>query len=45
LVPIEYPATSDEGIAHVYHVENWTDPKAAFHDVSFELTKFFIKKI
>ncbi|CAB4477236.1 unnamed protein product [Rhizophagus irregularis] len=32
LVPIEYPATSDEGIAYVYHVENWTDPKAAFHD-------------
>ncbi|CAB5391889.1 unnamed protein product [Rhizophagus irregularis] len=29
LVPIEYPATSDEGIAYVYHVEN---SKAAFHD-------------
>ena len=34
LVPIEYPPTSEEGIAHIYHVENWTDPKAAFHDVS-----------
>ncbi|PKY54269.1 hypothetical protein RhiirA4_501039 [Rhizophagus irregularis] len=32
LVPIEYPATSDEGIAYVYHVKNWTDPKDAFHD-------------
>ncbi|CAB4376014.1 unnamed protein product [Rhizophagus irregularis] len=31
LVPIEYPATSDEGIAYVYYVENWTDPKASFH--------------
>ncbi|PKY54922.1 hypothetical protein RhiirA4_474011 [Rhizophagus irregularis] len=34
LVPIEYPATSDEGIAHMYHVENWTDSKAAFRDQS-----------
>ena len=36
LVPIEYPETSEEGIAYIYHIENWADPKAAFHDVSFE---------
>ncbi|GBC23064.2 hypothetical protein GLOIN_2v1768496 [Rhizophagus irregularis DAOM 181602=DAOM 197198] len=41
LVPIEYPATSDEGIAYVYHVEN---SKAAFHDVNFELIKLFYKE-
>ena len=34
LVPIEYPATSSEEIAYIFNVENWSDPKAAFHDVS-----------
>ena len=34
LVPIEYPETSEEGVAYIYHIENWEDPKAAFHDVS-----------
>jgi hypothetical protein len=45
---IEYPATSDEGIARVYHTTMWKigrDPKAAFHDVSFELIKIFYKEI
>jgi len=36
LVPIEYPEISEKGIAYIYHVENWIDPKAAFHDVSFK---------
>ncbi|CAB4445035.1 unnamed protein product [Rhizophagus irregularis] len=41
LVPIEYPATSDEGIAHMYHVENWTDSKAAFRDWCTYINRIF----
>ena len=33
LFPIEYPDSSDNGIAYVFHVENWTDKKAVFNDV------------
>ena len=44
LVPIEYPATSEERIAYIFHVENWADPKAAFHDVSFEFNMMFHKE-
>jgi len=46
LVPIEYPETSEEGIAYIYHIENWADPKAAFHDVSLNIvSKILYKKI
>lgn len=34
LFPIEYPESSDNGIAYVFHVENWTDKKAVFNDVN-----------
>jgi len=44
LVPIEYPETSEEGIAHIYHIENWADPKAAFHDVSKKYNKLFLEE-
>jgi len=33
LVPIEYPSTSEEGIAIIYHVEGWSNKEAAFTDV------------
>lgn len=33
LFPIEYPDSSDNGIAYIFHVENWTDKKAVFNDV------------
>ena len=33
LFPIEYPDTSNDGIAYVFHVENWTDKKAVFNNV------------
>ncbi|CAG8534542.1 13061_t:CDS:2 [Funneliformis caledonium] len=33
LVLIEYPATSDKVITYMYHVKNWTNPKAVFHNV------------
>ncbi|RIA96851.1 hypothetical protein C1645_814894 [Glomus cerebriforme] len=32
LVPIEYSATSEKGIAYVYHVKNWADPKSVFYN-------------
>lgn len=34
LFPIEYPDSSDDGIAYVFHVKNWTDKKAVFNNVS-----------
>jgi len=34
LFPIEYPDSSNDGIAYVFHVENWSDKKAVFGDVS-----------
>ncbi|CAB5371662.1 unnamed protein product [Rhizophagus irregularis] len=37
LVPIEYPETSEEGVAYIYHIENWEDPKAAFRDIQYSL--------
>ncbi|RIA80292.1 hypothetical protein C1645_838961 [Glomus cerebriforme] len=36
---LEYPATSKEGIAYVFHVENWADPKAAFHDIQYSFSE------
>ncbi|CAB5359646.1 unnamed protein product [Rhizophagus irregularis] len=34
LFPIEYPDSSNDGIAYVFHVENWADKKAVFGDIS-----------
>jgi hypothetical protein len=34
---IEYPPTSEEGIAIIYHVEGWENVEAAFADVSLTL--------
>ena len=48
LFPIEYPDTSDDGIAYIFHVENWTDRRAVFNDVNeiyFQLLYFSIIKI
>ncbi|CAB4477524.1 unnamed protein product [Rhizophagus irregularis] len=39
LFPIEYPDTSDDGIAYVFHVENWTDKKAVFNNIQYSLGK------
>ncbi|CAB4496377.1 unnamed protein product [Rhizophagus irregularis] len=36
---IEYPDTSDDGIAYVFHVENWTDKKAVFNNIQYGLGK------
>ncbi|CAG8663976.1 11565_t:CDS:2, partial [Scutellospora calospora] len=32
LTPIEYPATSPEGVAYIFNIENWEKPLAAFKD-------------
>ena len=34
LFPIEYPDSSNDGIAYIFHVANWTDKKAVFNDVN-----------
>jgi hypothetical protein len=34
LTPIEYPPTSEEGIAVIYHIEGWSNVNAAFADVN-----------
>jgi len=33
LTPVEYPPTSKEGVAIVYHVQGWYNEEAAFTDV------------
>ena len=33
-VPIEYPATSSDGVATIFNVHGWKDHMAAFNDVS-----------
>jgi hypothetical protein len=37
LTPMEYPPTSEDGVAIVYHIEGWQDMNAAFADVSIKL--------
>ena len=32
-VPIEYPSTSPEGVATIFHVADWTDSSHAWKDV------------
>ncbi|GBC31766.2 uncharacterized protein OCT59_013015 [Rhizophagus irregularis] len=39
LFPIEYPDSSNNGIANVFHVENWTNKKAVFSDIQYSLGK------
>jgi hypothetical protein len=34
LTPIEYPPTSEEGVAIIYHVQGWNNKEAAFTDVN-----------
>lgn len=34
LTPIEYPPTSEEGVAIVYHVEGWNNVEEVFTDVN-----------
>ena len=33
-VPIEYPATSPDGVATVFSIQGWKNPNNAFNDVS-----------
>ncbi|RGB26473.1 hypothetical protein C1646_770398 [Rhizophagus diaphanus] len=39
LFPIEYPDSSNNGIAYVFHVENWADKKAVFGNIQYSLGK------
>ncbi|CAB4398507.1 unnamed protein product [Rhizophagus irregularis] len=37
LVPIEYPPTSERGIAIIYHIEGWENKDAVFSDVQYSI--------
>ena len=45
LTPIEYPLTSEEGIAIIYHIEGWENINAAFTDVILSLDFIIIKML
>jgi len=34
LLPIEYPATTDEGIAYIFNVEQWDNISSVYGDVN-----------
>lgn len=36
LTPIEYPPTSEDGVAIIYHVEGWQNVNSAFTDVNIK---------
>jgi len=40
-VPIEYPATSPDGVATVFSIQGWKNPMDAFNDVSLYLIVIF----
>jgi len=43
LFPIEYPDSSDNGIAYIFHFKDWNDKKAVFNDVNkFHFNFFFV---
>ncbi|CAB4428174.1 unnamed protein product [Rhizophagus irregularis] len=37
LTPLEYPPTSEEGTAIIYHVEGWQNIEMAFEDVQYSM--------
>lgn len=37
LTPIEYPPTSEEGVAIIFHIQGWNDKEAAFTDVNINV--------
>ncbi|RIA79563.1 hypothetical protein C1645_840405 [Glomus cerebriforme] len=39
LIPIEYPPTSEEGVAIIYHVEGWENKEAVFANIQYPLGK------
>ena len=45
LTPIEYPPTSINGVAIIFHVEGWQNADAAFTDVNIFLKKIYLFKI
>ena len=37
LIPIEYPPTSKEGVAIIYHIDGWENKEMAFMDVNIKI--------
>ena len=39
LTPVEYPPTSEEGVAIIFHVQGWNNKEvAAFTDICIDIT-------
>ncbi|CAG8743400.1 15566_t:CDS:10 [Cetraspora pellucida] len=36
-MPVEYPSTSPEGIATIFHVEDWTDPSHTWKNIQYSM--------
>ncbi len=43
LTPVEYPPTSENGIAIIYHIEGWQNVEAVFSDVNIKF-KYIVNK-
>ena len=43
-MPIEYPSTSPEGVATIFHVADWTDSNHAWKNVINKIVIFQLKK-
>jgi hypothetical protein len=43
LIPLEYPPTSEEGVAIIYHVQGWNNKEAAFTDVNIKFKIIYYK--
>ncbi|CAB4402601.1 unnamed protein product [Rhizophagus irregularis] len=37
LTPLEYPPTSENGVAIIYHVEGWQNVDSAFTDIQYSM--------
>ncbi|CAB4379477.1 unnamed protein product [Rhizophagus irregularis] len=39
LTPVEYPPTSEEGVAIIYQIQGWNNKEAAFTDIQYSMPK------
>lgn len=42
MTPIEYPPTSENGVAIIFHIDGWQNADAAFTDVNINLNYIFL---
>lgn len=41
LTPVEYPPTSEEGVAIIYQIQGWNNKEAAFTDVNININTIY----